>query len=880
MLGKKVTVIGIILVLITLVSCDLFQGLLKEEGCGNLTIDLQKKRSTTILPECDTNSVSYSIDGTHPVGHSFHLTDLGEDALEIRNIPTGVWSLTVTGYNTEGFPVSSGTVQAEITTGMTTSVQVSMGYSEQLLEGSGRICYRVSWEQGVFDSPEVRWVLTPEGEGEVVTVTQRVFGNTVLFDREFSPGAYQLTMELFDETAVWKSSPFGVLVLNGLTSRNSYTLDGRRVHDRTACTIPDASCASGTFYEPISVTLNAAEGLSIRYTTDGSQPDSEHGILYQDAITVACTTELKAAAYFETDSSLCLSPVLERLYTFPGTLSPVQFSLASGLYDAELDIRLSTYTEDAVILYTLDGTDPGLHVGYEYASPIHIDMGEVVEVRAVVQKGEAFSPVMSHTFQVGERVADVVSSVASGVYRTTQVISLETTDPEAEIRYSLDGTYPGLEEGLAYSGPFEVVENRQILAAAFREGYLQSDILSLSIVLEPEQVIVSLPEGTYTDDQMVSMTCATESAMIRYTLDGTDPTAKHGIVYDPDAGLTVSRSSELKAAAFITGWAASEITARNYTMQCADVVITEVDAASGSSREADLSCDTSNVSYWYTTDSSDPVVSGNGQCAEDGSIPLGDFTYDIKVIAYRDGWEQSGTARLERDYLGLLDTGPSGGLIFYDDKVGWDSSGNGLIEEEEKDLLDGVHDGIISGRRYLEVAPAGWYPGESTDPHSEWGPHSRGTISPSVQYYAVGRGLQNSERIVSYLDTLVAEIAPGEFVTYYTNPELFLKDPCRNDGSVAAKYCLEAVINGFDDWFLPSWYELARLNQVVDNAGQGGFRPGVYYWSSTETGDNTAFALGFSQIPIDRTSADPIDNVYDRDYMKKDHAYVRPIRMF
>jgi uncharacterized repeat protein (TIGR02543 family) len=55
--------------------------------------------------------------------------------------------------------------------------------------------------------------------------------------------------------------------------------------------------------------------------------------------------------------------------------------------------------------------------------------------------------------------------------------------------------------------------------------------------------------------------------------------------------------------------------------------------------------------------------------------------------------------------LEVVDIGPSGGYVFYDDSVGFDMDGNGTIEDDEKDLLDGTNDGVLTGVRYLEAAP-------------------------------------------------------------------------------------------------------------------------------------------------------------------------------
>ncbi|MCP4131732.1 MAG: hypothetical protein GY754_12205 [bacterium] len=123
------------------------------------------------------------------------------------------------------------------------------------------------------------------------------------------------------------------------------------------------------------------------------------------------------------------------------------------------------------------------------------------------------------------------------------------------------------------------------------------------------------------------------------------------------------------------------------------------------------------------------------------------------------------------------DTGPGGGLIFYD---------KGSFSD---------------GWRYLEAAPA------STEWASvKWGGY--GTVTGATAK-AIGTGEANTTVIVGVLNGL-------------------------NETGCAAQLCDSLVEGGCSNWFLPSQDELNLMNTNLHQNGAGGFTDSVHYWSSSE----------------------------------------------
>lgn len=138
-------------------------------------------------------------------------------------------------------------------------------------------------------------------------------------------------------------------------------------------------------------------------------------------------------------------------------------------------------------------------------------------------------------------------------------------------------------------------------------------------------------------------------------------------------------------------------------------------------------------------------------------------------------------------YYSIGDTGPAGGLVFYD---------KGSLSD---------------GWRYLEVAPAitEWA-------NKEWGIY--GTTVNGADGITVGTGEQNTADMVT---------AQGTGSTY------------------AAQLCGGLSYGGYDDWFLPSKDELSFMYDNLKVSDVGGFAD-YGYWSSSEYSSTNAWHQNFS----------------------------------
>ena len=123
-------------------------------------------------------------------------------------------------------------------------------------------------------------------------------------------------------------------------------------------------------------------------------------------------------------------------------------------------------------------------------------------------------------------------------------------------------------------------------------------------------------------------------------------------------------------------------------------------------------------------------------------------------------------------------------------------------------ILQAGDTGFVSGQEHGIIAA-------QTDQiiNITWGNGSWGTTGATGA--ALGTGTANTNKIVSFYST----------------------------GSYAARICYDLVLNGYNDWYLPSKDEMSKL--ILNKSAIGGFS-GANYWSSTEYDLKNAYYSNFT----------------------------------
>lgn len=206
------------------------------------------------------------------------------------------------------------------------------------------------------------------------------------------------------------------------------------------------------------------------------------------------------------------------------------------------------------------------------------DANDAIQMRSGTGNGTIHSGIVSTVS--GGTLASVTINVASNNSKTIDIYGNNTAYTSAEELYANGATsnqgsiigstttsatitpdndyqYVGIRshDGSIYLSSIELKWNVETSVAVYT-----STIDCTPTVGTP---VISLASGEYNYDKTVTITCATEGATIRYTLDGTEPTEN---ATEYTEALTINESATLVAKAFKDGYYPSEQATATYTM--------------------------------------------------------------------------------------------------------------------------------------------------------------------------------------------------------------------------------------------------------------------------------------------------------------------------
>lgn len=319
-----------------------------------------------------------------------------------------------------------------------------------------------------------------------------------------------------------------------------------------------------------------------------------------------------------------------------GVATPVFTPGGDSSFTGTLAVTLTCATEGAAIRYTVDGATTPTTNSTLYTGPLTLSVTTTVKAKAF-KSGLPDSAMTTATFTKGTVAAPTATPSAYSYFTGTLAVSFACATAGAEIRYTLDGSTPTLASPL-YSSPLTLSSTTTIYARAFKPGLTDSSILNavyyLNSVSTPTVVPSSWP--TFTGSTTVTILCATGDAEIRYTLDGSLPTASNPLYTGP---FTLTSTTTIKAKAFAIGLMDSAVAVLTVTQQAVATPVIAPPSTTGFTDNLDvtITCSTPSATIRYTTDGNEPTA---GSPVYSGAITLTGSAV-VKAQAYLDGMADS-----------------------------------------------------------------------------------------------------------------------------------------------------------------------------------------------------------------------------------------------
>ena len=241
------------------------------------------------------------------------------------------------------------------------------------------------------------------------------------------------------------------------------------------------------------------------------------------------------------------------------------------------------------------------------------------------------------TFANLPTAATPLLSPSGGTYVSSVVVTLTDSSPGATIYYTTDGSTPTT-ASTQYTGPISVTQITTIRAIAVAPDYAPSAVASATYTIQVAIPTFSVPAGTYSQPQSVTLSDTTSGATIYYTTDGSTPTTSSTRY---TGAIAVTRTTTVKAMAAKAGMVDSAVATATYTLQAAPPTFNPPGGSYTLPQFVAISDSSPGVTIYYTTDGSTPTT---GSTQYTGSAIPVIHTTTIKAIAVAPGWSQSPVA--------------------------------------------------------------------------------------------------------------------------------------------------------------------------------------------------------------------------------------------
>ncbi len=418
---------------------------------------------------------------------------------------------------------------------------------------------------------------------------------------------------------------------------------------------------SGNYSLPMQVGVTVPGATSndvVRYTLDGSEPDFETGYQFlpaQDsALTIFTTSTLKIRAWRYDPANKVWRANNTQTFQYTNvtpTVATPQISPSQGSFGGSVQVVITSSTPGATIKYRTDGKTIGFfRPGTTYTGPITLGEG-THRISAVAYKSGYNKSAQVKSDYITVTPVQLPAPTlypASGSYFNAVTAYAGSTVLGADIRCTTDGSEPTSSSTL-FSQPIEFTATVTFKCKTFLSGYGPSatTTATYSITTLASPAVFPLDNSTATSSLQVSMSGDSNTAAIRYTTNGAEPT-RYSTLYTGLITLGVG-SHTIKAVSVDVDGRLSPVTTRNYTVYSAAAGVADPTMTPFTTQtfadpfQITMHSDTqgARIFYEFTTDGSavtaTPALGSPEYFAGNPLSITANGQYRFKIRAYKNG---------------------------------------------------------------------------------------------------------------------------------------------------------------------------------------------------------------------------------------------------